>query len=275
MTHLVCPNEDCACKTGGKIPPCHYCGKPSDSNWVKQDLTQYPADERGPGRYWCLQCIDSLVAEYNIRPRPEDPPENATEADCLAWNTRRPQDIEFAIQDYKRNIYQIGTKALPTAMAALHNGQTFVRHYPGGTLAIVRGQASSELRMSYAVMRGNANKIYTGALQDSAIERIRPDIVTTPERLVSIMLDSKPYIKNRDHCVELQWVFFAAKYTGSLEEFQTRLHKLVGVERSEFESENGFKVVAYTVKLDAGATCDWQHPASITSDCQPPSLVDE
>src|SRR5204863_664673 len=73
MPHVVCPNKDCACKTGGEIPPCHYCGHPSDSNWVRQDLTRRPADEEGPGRHWCLRCIGHLKAEFGIKDR-EMPP---------------------------------------------------------------------------------------------------------------------------------------------------------------------------------------------------------
>lgn len=101
MPHLVCPNIDCACKTGGELLPCHYCGAPSDSNWVSQHLERHlvglDVDDRGPGRYWCIKCVDKVVEEFNIVDRPDEPPNPATHQDCLDWNTRRPGDVAWSI----------------------------------------------------------------------------------------------------------------------------------------------------------------------------------
>ncbi len=100
--HQVCPTSDCACKTGGVILPCFYCGGPSDSTWRIRN-------EDVVNRYWCFRCIRYLNAERSARgppcPREEyikrhgAPPvlkATMTPEEMLAFNTITPEEMVVA-----------------------------------------------------------------------------------------------------------------------------------------------------------------------------------
>lgn len=146
-------------------------------------------------------------------------------------------------------------------MTSLHDGLTMFLPCDAGTLAVVRGPGDpGEFRMAYANVGSDPLHVYAGAIYDSYLYYVRPDVAMTPEKFIKIILNTPPKINRQNDWVDLSWDFVISSFP-SPELFKAEHRKVCGTSHEDaFNAENKVEIVTYTIYLPEG-----DHPTMETA----------